>query len=203
MGGELAPDVVVQGATIALKKFLNLKFNIYGDKRKILSLLKNEKDYLDSINIIHTKNTISDEEKPTLAFRRSKKSSMFMAIKSVQDNECDAIVSSGNTGALMVISTLLIKTMKNIDRPAIASLFPTTKSETLMLDLGANINCTVKNIFDFAIMGNTYAKNVLGIQKPRVGLLNVGSEVLKGNELVQNAADKLRKYKNINFCGFV
>ena len=128
---------------------------------------------------------------------------MFRAVQSVKDGKSHAIVSSGNTGALMVISTVLMKTIKGISRPAIASMFPTMKSKTVMLDLGANIECDLKNILDFAILGKTFSKTLLNINKPKIGLLNVGSEVLKGNQIVQLAAKKLQMEKNINFYGFI
>ena len=128
---------------------------------------------------------------------------MFKAIESVKLGISNAIVSSGNTGALMVVSKILMKTIKGINRPAIATMFPTIKSETVMLDLGANIECDVKNILDFAIMGKIFSKTVLGIKNPKIGLLNIGSEILKGNEIVQLAAKRLEKEKNIAFYGFV
>ena len=128
---------------------------------------------------------------------------MFKAIESIKSGTSNAVVSSGNTGALMVISTVLLKTIKGISRPAIASVFPTKKSETVMLDLGANIECDDKNILDFAIMGKIFSKTVLGIKNPKIGLLNVGSEILKGNEIVQISAKRLTKEKNIYFYGFI
>jgi len=193
MGGDLAPESVVNGAYLASKKLLNIKFNIFGDKNKILPLLKNKKDFLNIVNLVDTKKSISNTDQPTKALRKSKDSSMFKAINSVNKSESHAVVSGGNTGALMVISTVLMKTIKGIDRPAIASMIPTIKSETLMLDLGANINCSVKNIVDFAVMGKTYAKTVLGLEKPKIGILNVGSEILKGNEIVKLAGSRLSK----------
>ena len=129
---------------------------------------------------------------------------MFQAINSVHKGESQAVVSGGNTGALMAISIVLLKTIKGIDRPAIASMFPTIKSETGMLDLGAKINCSLKNILDFVILGKTFAKTVLGLKKPKVGILNVGSEGLKGNELVRLAYLKLSKnISDVDFYGFV
>ena len=113
---------------------------------------------------------------------------MYKAIESVKFKKSNALVSGGNTGALMVIASVIMRTINGINRPAIASMFPTKKSKTVMLDLGANIDCDVKNILDFAIMGNVFSKTVLGIKKPKIGLLNVGSEILKGNEIVQLSA---------------
>ena len=143
MGGDLAPVSVIDGVKIASKKLPNIEFNIFGNKKKILSILGKDEDILNKINFINTSKVISNDTKPTEALRKSKESSMFKAINSVRKGESHAVVSGGNTGALMVISTVLMKTIKGIDRPAIASMFPTTKSETVMLDLGANINCSV------------------------------------------------------------
>ena len=205
MGGDLAPDSVIEGAYLASKKLLNIKFNIYGNKNKILPILKKKKEILNLVNFRHTKEIITNDTKPTDALKKSKRmSSMFQAINSVHKGESQAVVSGGNTGALMAISIVLLKTIKGIDRPAIASMFPTIKSETIMLDLGANINCSLKNILDFVILGKTFAKTVLGLKKPKVGILNVGSEGLKGNELVRLAYLKLsKKISDVDFYGFV
>ena len=205
MGGDLAPGSVIEGAYLASKKLLNIKFNIYGNKNKILPILKKKKEILNLVNFRHTKDVITNDTKPTDALKKSKRmSSMFQAINSVHKGESQAVVSGGNTGALMAISIVLLKTIKGIDRPAIASMFPTIKSETVMLDLGANINCSLKNILDFVILGKTFAKTVLGLKKPKVGILNVGSEGLKGNELVRLAYLKLsKKISDVDFYGFV
>ena len=205
MGGDLAPDSVIEGAYLASKKLLNIKFNIYGNKNKILPILKKKKEILNLVNFRHTKDVITNDTKPTDALKKSKRmSSMFQAINSVHKGESQAVVSGGNTGALMAISIVLLKTIKGIDRPAIASMFPTIKSETVMLDLGANINCSLKNILDFVILGKTFAKTVLGLKKPKIGILNVGSEGLKGNELVRLAYLKLsKKISDVDFYGFV
>ena len=205
MGGDLAPGSVIEGAYLASKKLLNIKFNIYGNKNKILPILKKKKEILNLVNFRHTKDVITNDTKPTDALKKSKRmSSMFQAINSVHKGESQAVVSGGNTGALMAISIVLLKTIKGIDRPAIASMFPTIKSETIMLDLGANINCSLKNILDFVILGKTFAKTVLGLKKPKVGILNVGSEGLKGNELVRLAYLKLSKnISDVDFYGFV
>ena len=205
MGGDLAPNSVIDGAYLASKKLSNIRYNLFGNKNELLPILKKKKDFSNLINIVHTKDVIANNTKPTDSLKKSKRSSsMFKAINSVNKGESNAIVSSGNTGALMVISTVLMKTIPGIDRPAIATMLPTIKSETVMLDLGANINCSVKNILDFAILGKTFAKTVLGLEKPKIGILNVGSEILKGNELVRLAAQKLSKnISEIDFHGFV
>ena len=202
MGGDLGPLAVINGAFLSSKKIPKIKFIFFGNKEKITSLLKG-KNLLNISEIIHTNQIITNDVKPTEALRKFRKSSMFQAIDSVKSGVSNAIVSGGNTGALMVISTVLMKTISGINRPAIATMFPTKKSETLMLDLGANIDCDEKNILDFAIMGKIFSKAVLGIKKPKIGLLNVGSEILKGSEIVQLAAKRLSKEKNINFYGFI
>jgi len=202
MGGDYGPSSIIKGAFLASKKMSKIKFIFFGKKEKITPLLEKNK-ILDISKIVNTEQTISNNTKPTDALRKYKKSSMFRAIDSVKSHTSDAVVSSGNTGALMVISTVLMKTIKGINRPAIATTFPTKKSETVMLDLGANLECDVKNILDFAIMGKIFSKTVLGIEMPKIGLLNVGSEILKGNQIVQTSAKRLAKDKNINFYGFV
>ena len=202
MGGDLGPIAVINGAFQASKKIPKIKFIFFGNKIEIAPLLK-KKDILNISEIVHTDQIITNDIKPIDALRKFRKSSMFKATESVKSGVSNAIVSGGNTGALMVISTVLMKTINGINRPAIASMFPTKKSETVMLDLGANIDCDVKNILDFAIMGKIFSKTVLGIKKPKIGLLNVGSEILKGNKIVQLAAKRLAKEKNIDFYGFI
>ena len=202
MGGDLGPIAVINGAFQASKKIPKIKFIFFGNKIEIAPLLKKKK-ILNISEIVHTHQIITNDIKPIDALRKFRKSSMFKATESVKLGVSNAIVSGGNTGALMVISTVLMKTINGINRPAIASMFPTKKSETLMLDLGANIDCDVKNILDFAFMGKIFSKTVLGIKKPKIGLLNVGSEILKGNKIVQLAAKRLAKEKNIDFYGFI
>ena len=202
MGGDLGPIAVINGAFQASKKIPKIKFIFFGNKIEIAPLLKKKK-ILNISEIVHTHQIITNDIKPIDALRKFRKSSMFKATESVKLGVSNAIVSGGNTGALMVISTVLMKTINGINRPAIASMFPTKKSETLMLDLGANIDCDVKNILDFAIMGKIFSKTVLGIKKPKIGLLNVGSEISKGSKIVQMAAKRLAKEKNIDFYGFI
>ena len=202
MGGDSGPVSVVNGAHLASKKIPKIRFLFFGKKEKILPLIKDKK--IENISeVVNTEQVITDDVKPTDALKKFRKSSMFKAVNSVKTGLSDGIVSSGNTGALMVISTVLMKTIKGISRPAIASMFPTKKSETVMLDLGANIDCNEKNILDFAIMGKVFSNTVLGIKEPKIGLLNVGAEMLKGNEIVKLSAKKLEKEKNLNFYGFI
>ena len=222
MGGDLGPSAVIDGLSKEKEKNpnWNTKYIFFGDKKQIQTLLNKKKHLLNISDIVHSDQVISNETKPTDALRKFKKSSMFMAVEAVKKGKASAVVSGGNTGALMVISTVLLKTINGINRPAIASMFPTKyktrefeftgkiKKEsriknTVMLDLGANIECNEKNILDFALMGKVFANTVLGVTNPKIGLLNVGSEILKGNKIVQLAAEKLNKERNINFYGFI
>jgi len=204
MGGDHAPQSVVEGAHLALEDHPDLQFQFYGDQVKLNPLLTKYPKLLECSEIIHTDVAISSEEKPSIALRQGKNSSMRLAVEAVQQGCAHGVVSAGNTGAYMAISKILLKTIPGIERPAIATLIPTEKSACVMLDLGANIQCDVDHLVQFAIMGNIYAKERLGLKFPKVGILNVGSEELKGNAIVQQAAQVLRKIPEIvNFHGFV
>jgi glycerol-3-phosphate acyltransferase PlsX len=147
---------------------------------------------------------VTNEAKPSIALRSGRRSSMRLAIDAVADAKADCVVSAGNTGALMAMAKFALKTLPGIDRPAIASFFPTMRGESVMLDLGANIECDAENLVQFALMGDAFARTVLGLVHPTVGLLNVGSEDLKGNDAVRAAATKLRSPDApVKFHGFI
>ena len=166
MGGDLGISTVVEGAYLASQKLSNIKYLFFGDEKQILPLLK-EKKISNISDLIHTSQIITNDIKPTLALKKFRDSSMYKAIESVKFKKSNALVSGGNTGALMVISSVIMRTINGINRPAIASMFPTKKSKTVMLDLGANIDCDVKNILDFAIMGNVFSKTSWPIASKR------------------------------------
>ena len=174
------------------------------NKIEIAPLLK-KKNILNISEIVHTHQIITNDIKPIDALRKFRKSSMFKATESVKLGVSNAIVSGGNTGALMVISTVLMKTINGINRPAIASMFPTKKSEIVMLDLGANIECTEKNLTDFACMGSALFKSLFTNDKPKIALLNVGLEEYKGNDVLKKTFSILKenKMKNFEFCGYI
>ena len=203
MGGDFGPKTTIEGVLMASKAYPNVKFILFGDKNKSkdeLQKISNLKNY----EFVHTTESIRSSDKPVNALRKLKKSSMRLGINSVKLNECDGLVSAGNTGALMAISKFVLKTIKAIDRPAIAALMPTMKGQTVILDLGANVECSNENLVQFAIMGDMFSKSVLGIKKPKLGLLNVGSEQIKGNTVVKKTFDDLKKMNSkINFFGFV
>lgn len=204
MGGDNAPACVVEGAEMALQRHNNIRFLFFGDHAKIEPLLKRHPKVIPFCEIIHTDVAIQPDEKPSVALRRGSDSSMRLAIDAVKEGKAHCIVSAGNTGALMAISKLVFRTLPGISRPAIAALLPTIRGESVMLDLGANIQCDAKELVQFAIMGEAFARAVTGIEKPSVGLLNVGSEEMKGHEELKDAFAMLKTNNvGINFYGFV
>jgi glycerol-3-phosphate acyltransferase PlsX len=192
MGGDKAPDVVVKGANIARQRFPKVHFRFYGDERRLAPLIERHKALAKMSSLHHTDKKVEADEKPSTALRAGRGSSMRLAIDAVQAGEASGIVSAGNTGALMAMSKFVLKTLPGIDRPAIASFFPTLRGESVMLDLGANLSCDADNLVQFAVMGHVFARTVLGILKPTIGLLNVGSEEVKGHEAVREAFAILR-----------
>lgn len=192
MGGDDAPRIVIEGASIARERLPDVRFLIYGDETQIAPLVTKFPLLKESCEIRHTDKMISAEAKPGQALRRGRDSSMGLTIQSLKDGEACAAVSAGNTGALMAMAKFMLRTMPGIDRPALASLLPTSQGESIMLDLGANVECSENNLVQFAIMGAAFARTVLGLSHPSVALLNVGVEELKGNEIIKHA-DRLLK----------
>lgn len=204
MGGDHAPASVIGGAAIALAHDKRLRFLIYGDEVQIQRLLSEHPGLPRVSEIIHTPDAILPDEKPSVALRKGKNSSMQLAIRAVADQKAACVISAGNTGALMAMSKLAFRTLPGIQRPAIATLFPTRRGFSVLLDMGANVECAATHLFQFALMGDAFAKAVLEIERPSVGILNVGSEEVKGHEQVRGAAQMLREAPiNINFKGFV
>jgi glycerol-3-phosphate acyltransferase PlsX len=203
MGGDKAPESVVAGARRALKFFPDLRFIFFGNEGSIAALVARYK-LGDISTITHTDNAIAMHEKPSIALRKSKGSSMRMAIEAVAEGKASAAVSAGNTGALMAISKLVLKTLPGILRPAITATVPAQQRPVVLLDMGANIDCTADYLVQFALMGDAYARAVLGVDKPKIGLLNVGSEDMKGHDEVKEA-HRLLKSENlpIDYHGFV
>ncbi len=203
MGGDNAPISVVGGAALAHERHPNIQFLFYGDQAVLKPLLERKRNIAGSV-IIHTDTVIAGDATASAALRMRRKSSMGMAIDAVANGEADAVVSAGNTGALLAIGRLALRTLPGIDRPAMVSFFPTTRGESVMLDLGANLECTAQNLAQFAFMGAVFATAVLGIKTPSIGILNVGSEEMKGHEAVREAAAILRSAKLPGtFHGFV
>ena len=205
MGGDSGAAAMIAGADRARRRDHSLEFVIYGDERLVLAELDLHPQLKPHVTIVHSPEAIDATEKPTQAIRRAKTTSMGMAINAVKEGKADAALSGGNTGALMAMSKLALRTMPGIDRPALAALLPTLgETDCVMLDLGANTECDSQNLVQFAVMGAAYARCVLGISKPRVKLLNIGTEELKGTDELKEAAGLLREadYLPFRFDGF-
>ncbi len=193
MGGDHAPLAILEGADKALKKKGHIEFLIFGDQAQLLPIVERMPRLQGASTLFHTDQHISNEEKPSAALRKGRHSSMGMAIRAVRDQQAQALVSGGNTGALMALSKILLGTLPGIDRPAIGTAIPTEKGASVVLDLGANVSCDANNLFEFAVMGDAFARILLGKKDPSIGLLNIGSEDMKGNEAVRAAATLLRE----------
>jgi len=205
MGGDIGPAVMIAGMARARRKDRSLRFDVYGDEARIAPELAKHQPLVEATTIHHTTDAIEASEKPSQAIRRAKTTSMGMAINAVKEGLADAALSGGNTGALMSMAKLALRTMPGIDRPALAALLPTLgSSDLVMLDLGANTECDAQNLVQFAVMGSAYSRTVLGISKPRVKLLNIGTEELKGTGELKEAAGLLREadYLPLRFEGF-
>jgi phosphate acyltransferase len=205
MGGDSGPSAMIAGASRALRKDPSLRFTFYGDEPRVRGEIEHHKNLLDRVAVVHSSEAIEPSEKPSMAIRRARTTSMGMAINAVKEAKADAALSGGNTGALMAMSKLALRTMPGIDRPALAALLPTLgETDVVMLDLGANTECDMQNLVQFAVMGSAYARTVLAIPKPRVKLLNIGTEELKGTDELKAAAGLLREadYLPLRFDGF-
>jgi len=204
MGGARAPDMVLRGADMALQRYPGLRFKIYGEETGLQPLLAKLPRLAAAVDLYHTSEVVLDDDKPSVALRSGRQSSMRLAIDAVAEGLADGVVSAGNTGALMAMAKFALKTLPGIDRPAIASFFPTRRGESVMLDLGANVDCDADNLVQFALLGDAFARSVLGLIEPTVGLLNVGSEDQKGNDAVRAAGARLRDpLSPIRFYGFI
>ena len=204
MGGDHGVKSVIPGAALALKKQPHLQFIFFGSEIAIYRELEKFPDLKKSSTIHHTNHTISSTDKPSDALRKGKDSSMRLAIDAVASGKASAVVSSGNTGALMAMSKLVLKVLPGIQRPALASVMPSLKGPNVMLDLGANISCDSENLAQFAILGSVFSRAVLGTERPTVGLINVGSEQMKGNDVLR-ATDALLRSVSIpgDYHGFI
>ena len=204
MGGDSAPEVVIGGIEATCHADSKVKFLLFGNKEKIGPLLSRTHYAQELCELIHTDEEVTNDDKPTFALRNRTKSSMRLAIDAVKEHKADAVISAGNTGALMAMATIVLKTLPGISRPAIASSFPTQAGDSVMLDLGANVECDSNNLVQFAVMGEVYARNELGLSQPSVGILNVGVEGLKGNDSVRDAAAILKNSNlPLEFYGFI
>jgi glycerol-3-phosphate acyltransferase PlsX len=203
MGGDNAPRIVVEGADIAVAKNPDLTLVFVGDERKIKPLLKATR-YLQSAEILHTTEEVAPEARVSQVLRAGKQTSMWKAIELVAEGQVEAVVSAGNTGALMAMSKLQLRMIEGVSRPAIAGFFPSSSGHSCVLDLGANIECDAENLIQFAIMGSAFYRDIYGMETPSVGLLNVGEEDQKGFDYLREAAKVLNLEKlDVNYQGFV
>jgi glycerol-3-phosphate acyltransferase PlsX len=204
MGGDGSPKKIIDGIILNHQSNNNIFFKIFGDENKITKLIdgKINKEFYE---IHHTNNVVKSTDSPLEGAKRGKDTSMWLAIESVKNKETDIVVSAGNTGALLVISKLNLKMIENIDKPALSALWPNKVGMSVVLDLGANIECSSKNLLDFSIMGAALYTSLYPNDIPNVGLLNIGSEELKGNEIIKETYQILndRKSNNYNFAGYI
>jgi glycerol-3-phosphate acyltransferase PlsX len=206
MGGDEGVRVMVAGAALARHRHDRFKFLLVGDETQIKAALDEHPNLRAASDILHTTEIVTGSDKPSQALRKSRNSSMGLAINAVKAGDAAAAVSAGNTGALMAMSKLALRTMPGIDRPALAALLPTLgDTDVVMLDLGANTECDARNLVQFAVMGAAYSRILYGSEKPRVRLLNIGTEELKGTDSLRFAAQHLRGSPELhmNFEGFI
>ena len=204
MGGDGSPKKIIDGIIHNHKSNKENFFKIFGDENQIQNYIdkKIDKSFYE---IIHTNKAVKSTDSPLEAAKRGKDTSMWLSIESVKNKESDIVISAGNTGALLVISKLNLKMIENIDKPALSALWPNKKGMSVVLDLGANIECSSKNLVDFSIMGASLYKSLYPNETPNVALLNIGSEELKGNEIIKETFQKLneKRINNFNFAGYI
>jgi glycerol-3-phosphate acyltransferase PlsX len=204
MGGDKAPESVIQGARLVLREYPDTRFIFFGRESVIGPLIARNRQLASCSQIIHADTVVAMDEKPSVALRSGRDSSMRYALNAVQDRKACAMVSAGNTGALMAMSKFVLKTLPGIYRPAITATVPSRHKHVVLLDMGANIDCTAEYLVQFAMMGDAYARAMLGIAQPKIGLLNVGSEDMKGHDEVKDAHKMLRSGDiPVNYHGFV
>ena len=204
MGGDGSPKKVIDGISHHYKNNKDSFYQIFGHKDKILSHIKS--DLLEScFEIIHTIDIVKGTDSPLEGAKRGKNTSMWLAIQSVKEKKSDVVISAGNTGALLVIAKLNLKMIENIDKPALSALWPNKKGMSVVLDLGANIECSSKNLIDFSIMGSSLYKSLYPEDNPRVALLNIGSEELKGNDVIKETYQQLNQkdHPDFKFKGYI
>ena len=204
MGGDNSPKKVIDGIIHNHKINNKVFYKIFGNKKEIEKLIEKKID-TNNFEIIHTENFVQSTDSPLEAAKRGKDTSMWLAIESVKKKDTDIIISAGNTGALLVIAKLNLKMIENIDKPALSALWPNKSGMSVVLDLGANIECSPKNLFDFSIMGASLYTSLYPNKKPNIGLLNIGSEELKGNENIKETYKILNEKKstNFDFAGYI
>jgi len=204
MGGDAGPGVVVSALLRTLQRHTSVQFLLHGDEAQLNPLLAKHGKLKSRTTVRHTTGRVAMEDKPSHVLRRGRDTSMWHAIESLKQGEADVAVSAGNTGALMAVSMFGLGIVDGISRPAIATIWPTLRGQTVVLDVGANVVATDEQLVDFAVMGEAFAHVIFGLERPTVGILNVGAEEQKGNDAVKGAAQILRNSSlPMAFHGFV
>jgi len=204
MGGDAGPGVVVAALGRSVLRHPTAKFILHGDEAQLAPLLAKSAKLGPRVSIRHASEQVRMEDKPSTVLRRGRNTSMWHAIESVKNKEAEVAISAGNTGALMAMSMFQLGVLEGISRPAIAAIWPTKRGQSIVLDVGANVSSDAEQLVDFAVMGEAFARAILGLERPSVGLLNVGSEEVKGHDSVKSAANILRNATlPIEFHGFV
>ena len=203
MGGDLAPDAVLKGANLALRRHPSLRFLFFGDEAVLGPRLSRLKKMHRVSEIVHAPHVIPATMSASQSLRQSRDTSMRMALEAVAEGRADAVISAGNTGALMALSKMILKMIPGVRRPAITALFPSYTGSVIMLDLGATLECDAATLYQFGLMGSTFAQTVLGWNTPSVGLLNVGEEHQKGHEELKEAAALMAQDTRIHYTGFL
>ena len=204
MGGDGSPQKVIDGIVHNHNLYKSSFYKIFGDEEKIRPCINNKIDR-DFYEIVHTNKVVKNTDSPLEAAKRGKDTSMWLSIESVKNKDTDIVISAGNTGALLVVAKLNLKMIENIDKPALSAFWPNKKGMSVVLDLGANIECSSKNLVDFSVMGASLYKSLYPLETPNVALLNIGSEELKGNETIKETFQLLneKKNNNFNFSGYI
>ena len=205
MGGENSPSKIIKGISLHQKNSKDIFYKIFGNKNLINTIIDSERLNKNTFETIHTEDKIEDEDSALSAAKKGKNTSMWLAIESVKNKESDVMISAGNTGALYVLAKLNINMIENIDKPALSGLWPNRIGMNVVLDLGANIDCNEKNLFDFTVMGCALHKSLFPNELSKVALLNIGSEEFKGNNVIKNTYQKLTTVKSnlFEFCGYI
>ncbi len=205
MGGDDSPNKVIEGISIHSKSSSNVNYKVFGNLNLVKPLINKYKLPRERVNLIHADKVVEGKDSALSAAKKGKQTSLWLAVESLKNDEAHAIVSAGNTGALFLISKLNLKMIENIDKPALSALWPSKKGMNVVLDLGANIECNKKNLIDFSIMGSALHKALFPLERPKVALLNIGSEELKGNTMIKETYQLLidKKYSLFDFNGYI
>ena len=201
MGGDHAPDAIVKGAIMALRQFSDVRILLAGPKDRLETLIADASDVNSRIEIIEADEVIGMDESPMIAVRKKVNSSMVQAMLAVREKRAGAMVSAGSTGALLACGMLRLGRIKGIERPALAPVMPGAKGPWLLIDSGANVDCQPKYLVQFGLMGSVYMKNVMGVENPKVGLVNIGAEEEKGNKLTKETFQLMKNQTSYSFAG--